>query len=261
MGSSAPGRLKGRCAVVTGGGHGIGRAYARRLGATGAQVVVAEVDGPAGEAVAAELMAQGVEAVAVATDVGDEAQVAAMVDAARSAFGKVDVLVNNAAMFTSVPLVEGGIEELSVEHFTDVLRVNVIGTWLCCRAVVPDMRRRQYGKIVNISSGTVFKGSGPNVLQYVTSKSAILGFTRTLARMVGPDGIRVNCVAPGFTLAGDDHPPDEVARALERARGERALPRVERPEDLVGTVAFLASADSDFITGQTIVVDGGSFLH
>lgn len=255
------GRLAGRCAIVTGGGHGIGRAYAHRLGAEGAQVVVAELDAAAGKQVAGELEELGIQSVAVTTDVTDEEAVRAMVASAVDAFGKVDVLVNNAAMFTSVPVRRGGLDDLTVEHFEQVLRVNVIGTWLPCRAVADDMRRHGYGKIINISSGTVFKGAAPTILQYVTSKSAILGFTRSLARLLGPDGIRVNCVAPGFTLTDDEPSPDQMEDALRRARAERALARVERPEDVVGTVAFLASADSDFLTGQTIVVDGGSFMH
>jgi 3-oxoacyl-[acyl-carrier protein] reductase len=254
-------RLAGRCAIVTGAGHGLGRAYAHRLGAEGARVVIAELDGAAAEAVQRELTDAGVEALAVQADVGDEASVASMVSAAIGAFGKVDVLVNNAAMFSSVAVEQTTVEGLTFEHFEQVLRVNVLGTWLCARAVIPDMRSRNYGKIVNISSGTVFKGSGGTMLQYVTSKSALLGFTRSLARTVGPDGIRVNCVAPGFTVANEDAGEDELEQALQRAQAERALPRVQTPEDLVGIVSFLASADSDFITGQTIVVDGGAFMH
>lgn len=254
-------RLAGRCAIVTGAGHGIGRAYAHRLGAEGAQVVVAEVDAAAGEAVAKELASDGIEAVAVETDVSEQASVQAMVARAVEAFGKVDVLVNNAAMFTTFPVMEAAPEELPLEHFERVLSVNVTGTWLCAAAVIPDMRKRSYGKIINISSGTVFKGSGGAMLQYVTSKSAILGFTRSLARSLGPAGIRVNCVAPGFTVTGDDPTPEELESALAKAKTERALARIEEPDDLVGIVSFLSSADSDFITGQTIVVDGGAFMH
>lgn len=254
-------RLAGRTAIVTGAGFGIGRAYAQRLAAEGAQVVVAELDGPAGEQVAKDLVAEGFEAIAVQTDVGEEPSVIAMVAAAIEAFGKVDVLCNNAAMFNRVPVLNTTLEGLSFEHFEKVLRVNVLGTWLCARTVIPDMRTRHYGKIINISSGTVFKGAGGTMLQYVTSKSALLGFTRSLARTVGPDGIRVNCVAPGYTIAEDD-PSEETWRdAEQRAAAERALVKVETPEDLVGIVAFLSSADSDFMTGQTVVVDGGSFMH
>jgi 3-oxoacyl-[acyl-carrier protein] reductase len=184
-----------------------------------------------------------------------------MVAATIDAFGKVDVLVNNAAMFTTVPVLHTDLAGLTVEHFEQVLRVNVIGTWLCCRHVVPEMKRQQYGKIINIASGTVFKGAGDTMLQYVTSKSALLGFTRVLARSVGGDGICVNCVAPGGTMTEEVASPEREEAMLARARSERALKRVETPEDLVGIIAFLSSADSDFITGQTIVVDGGAFMH
>ena len=254
-------RLRGRAIVVTGGGHGIGRAYAHRLGAEGAQIVVAEIDGAAGEVVAQELAAAGLEAIAVQTDVTDEESVTRMVERTISTFGKVDGLVNNAAIFTSVPLQRTKPEELSYEHFEEVLRVNVIGTWLCSKLIIPDMRTRHYGKIVNVSSGTAFKGNGTNMLQYVTSKGAILSFTRVLARAVGEDGIRVNCVAPGGTAAEDGLSDAELS-AYERATtADRAIKQIETPADVVGTVAFLCSADSDFITGQTISVDGGSAMH
>ncbi len=254
-------RLADRVAIVTGGGYGIGRAYAHRLAAEGASVVIAEIDAAAGEQVAKEIIAAGHVATAIATDVGDEQSVTEMVTGAIDAFGRVDVLVNNAAMFTKVPVEQTTVEGLSFEHFEKVLRVNVLGTWLCARAVIPDMRKRQYGKIINISSGTVFKGSAGAMLQYVTSKSALLGFTRSLARTVGPDGIRVNCVAPGLTMTEATDTPEQNEIMLKRANVERALVKIETPEDLVGVVSFLASGDSDFMTGQTIVVDGGSFMH
>ncbi|HVA99985.1 MAG TPA: glucose 1-dehydrogenase [Acidimicrobiales bacterium] len=254
-------RLTGRVAIVTGGGYGIGRAYAHRLAAEGASVVVAELDAAAGDRVAKEICAEGHSAIAIATDVADEQQATEMVAGTIEAFGRVDVLVNNAAMFTKVPVVEATVEDLTFEHFEKVLRVNVLGTWLCARAVIPDMRKRSYGKIINISSGTVFRGSAGTMLQYVTSKSALLGFTRSLARTVGPDGIRVNCVAPGLTMTDDVNTPERAAVMIARAHAERAIQKVETPEDLVGIIAFLASADSDFIAGQTIVVDGGAFMH
>lgn len=254
-------RLADRTVVVTGGGYGIGRAYAHRVAKEGAKVVVAEIDGDAGERVAKEIVADGFDAVAVETDVADEESVNHMVATSLSAYGKIDVLINNAAMFTKVAVEHTTLEGLTFEHFEKVLRVNVLGTWLCARAVIPDMRKRQYGKIVNISSGTVFKGAGGTMLQYVTSKSALLGFTRSLARTVGPDGIRVNCVAPGGTMTDDINTPEKEQAMFLRAQSERAIVKVETPEDLVGIISFLSSADSDFITGQTILVDGGAFMH
>ena len=254
-------RLAGRTVVVTGGGYGIGRAYAHRVAKEGAKVVIAELDGDAGERVAKEIVAERYEAVAVETDVADENSVNHMVAESLDAYGQIDVLINNAAMFTKVAIEHTTLEDLTFEHFEKVLRVNVLGTWLCARAVIPDMRKRQYGKIINISSGTVFKGAGGTMLQYVTSKSALLGFTRSLARTVGSDGIRVNCVAPGGTMTDDINTPEKELAMFERAQSERAIVKVETPEDLVGIISFLSSADSDFITGQTILVDGGAFMH
>lgn len=199
-------RLGGRVIVVTGGGHGIGRAYAHRLSAEGAQIIVAEIDAPAAEMVAKELTSAGREAIAVHTDLADQESVTKMAETTISTFGKVDGLVNNAAIFTSVPLERSKPEDLSYDHFEQVLRVNVLGTWLCSKLVIPDMRKRHYDKIVNVSSGTAFKGNGTNMLQYVTSKGAILSFTRVLTRAVGDDGIRVNCVAPGGTAARTGSP-------------------------------------------------------
>ena len=258
--SYAPGSgLEGATAIVTGGGNGIGKVYARALAAKGARVVVAELDAKAGEDAVAELTASGMNAVAVVTDVGDEDSVKRMVAGAIDHFGQVDILVNNAAIFTSVPLQRNTLTELSVAEFERVMRVNVTGTWLCCRAVVPDMRLRSYGKIVNISSSTVFKGIGADMIHYVTSKSAVLGMTRTLARELGRDGIRVNCVAPGLTVTPGMSGGDWEKRAEIRVAA-RAIPRLERPEDLAGTIVFLASPESDFITGQTFVVDGGEHM-
>lgn len=253
-------RLGGRCAVVTGGGSGIGREYARRLAAEGAQVVVADIDAGAAASTAKELTGAGRIALDVLVDVANERSVREMVVRALDKFGKIDALVNNAAMFAKIPVLQGGLDDVPVEHFEQVLRVNVLGTWLCTRAVVPSMKAGGYGKVVNVSSGTVFKGSGGDMVHYVASKSAILGLTRSIARVVGPMGIRVNCIAPGFTVT-ETFTPEQVELARARAKAERPLGRVETPADLAGVVAFLCSADSDFMTGQTIVVDGGAFMH
>ena len=253
------GRLEGRVAIVTGGGHGIGKAYALGLAREGANVVIAEIDGAAGEAVAAELTRQRFAATAVRTDVADPASVEAMTRRAVAAYGGIDVLVNNAAIFATVPMSRAPFDQIEIEEWDRMMAVNLRGTWLACRAVIPDMRSRGYGKIINISSGTALKGSASRI-HYVTSKAGVLGFTRTLAREVGGDGIRVNCVVPGNTLA-EENPGEDVIRMRSAAAGERALQRVQRPEDLVGAVVFFASADSDFITGQSLVVDGGAYMQ
>ena len=253
------GRLDGRVAIITGGGHGIGKAYAVRLAAEGAKVVIAELDGDAASAVATELTAQGFDVFAVQTDVANEASVNNMAAQTITQFGRIDVLVNNAAIFATVPMSRSPFDEITIEEWDRMMSVNVKGTWLASRAVVPQMRKQAYGKIINISSGTALKGS-PSRIHYVTSKAGILGFTRTLANEVGKDGICVNCVAPGSTLS-EENPDDDILKMRSLAANTRALKRVQTPEDLTGAVVFFASADSDFITGQTLVVDGGSCMH
>ena len=253
------GRLDGRVAIITGGGHGIGRAYATRLAAEGAKVVIAELDGQAASAVAAELIAHGCQAIAVQTDVANEASVKNMAQQAIAKFGRIDVLVNNAAIFATVPMSRSPFDEITIDEWDRMMSVNVKGTWLASRAVVPQMRAQGYGKIINVSSGTALKGS-PSRIHYVTSKAGILGFTKTLANEVGKDGICVNCVAPGSTLS-EENPDEDVLKMRAAAANTRALKRVQTPEDLTGAVVFFASSDSDFITGQTLVVDGGSCMH
>ena len=250
------GRLDGRVAIVTGAAQGIGAAFARALAGEGASVAVADLD--SGAKVVAEIEAAGGAAIDVPTDVADEAACARMVGAAVEAFGGLDVIVNNAAVFTSVE--RKPFTDIPVEEWDRVMAVNVRGVWLCCKAAAPEMRRRKYGKIVSICTGRIFKGS-PFFLHYDASKAAVLGITRSLARELGGDNICVNAIAPGSTMSENvlkrtnwmgGNPAQTVAT--------RALKREETPEDLVGACVYLASADSDFVTGQTIVVDGGSAM-
>ncbi len=253
------GRLEGRVAIVTGGGHGIGKAYATRLAAEGARIVIAEIDEQAALAVARQLTDAGHEALGIGTDVSDPGSVARMAAAAVSRFGRIDVLVNNAAIFATVPMSRSPFDQITIDEWDRMMSVNLKGTWLASCAVIPQMRKQGYGKIINISSGTALKGS-PSRIHYVTSKAGILGFTKTLANEVGKDNICVNCVAPGSTLSEED-PDEDVIKMRNQAASSRALKRVQSPDDLTGAVVFFASADSDFITGQTLVVDGGSCLH
>jgi 3-oxoacyl-[acyl-carrier protein] reductase len=248
-------RLEGAVAVVTGAAHGIGKAHARRLAAEGATVVLADLDGAAAERAAAEFEAAGLSAVGIQTDISDAAKVDQMVEAVTERFGRIDVLVNNAAMFSVVPMSREGFDKLSEDEWDRMMAVNLRGVWLCCKAVAPVMREQGRGKIVNISSGTALKGSASRI-HYVTSKAGILGFTKSLARELGPDGITVNCVAPGSTLSEENPTEETVALRSERV-ADRAIKRVQYAADLVGAVAFFASPDSDFVTGQTLVVDGG----
>jgi len=253
------GRLQGCVALVTGAGHGIGKAYAARLAEEGARVAIAELDGEAAETVRRELESRGGDALAVQTDIADTASVDCMVGHVVARFGRIDVLVNNAAMYATVPMSRSVFDSIPPEEWDQMMRVNLKGTWLVCRAVIPHMRRQGGGKIINISSATALSGA-PTRIHYVTSKAGLIGFTKTLARELGPDNICVNCVAPGSTLIEEN--PDEVT--LKRRQGlaaERAIRRIQLPEDLTGAIVFFASRDSDFITGQTLVVDGGAVMH
>jgi 3-oxoacyl-[acyl-carrier protein] reductase len=252
-------RLEGRAAIVTGGGHGIGKAYAHRLAEEGAKIVIAEIDGPAAERLAADLQHAGFEALALRTDVADGASVEEMARRTLERFGRIDILVNNAAVFATVPMSRAPFDQIDPAEWDRMMAVNLRGTWLASRAVIPHMRKQGYGKIINISSGTALKGSASRI-HYVTSKAGILGFTKSLAQEVGKDNICVNCVAPGSTLS-EENPDEALVRYRQAAASSRALQRMQTPEDLVGAVAFFASSDSDFITGQTLVVDGGACMH
>jgi 3-oxoacyl-[acyl-carrier protein] reductase len=252
-------RLDGKTAIVTGSAHGIGKAYARRLAEDGASVVIADLDGPASDAVAAEFTGDGFAALAVRTDIADAASTQHLADATVERFGRIDILVNNAAMFSVVPMSRTTFDEISEPEWDKMMAVNLRGTWLVCKAVVPHMRKNGWGKIVNISSSTVFEGI-PLRIHYVTSKAGIIGFTRTLACEVGKDNITVNCVSPGSTLS-EEAPTDDVLRFRTMAAQNRVINRVQKPEDLVGAVSFFCSPDSDFITGQTLLVDGGSAFN
>jgi 3-oxoacyl-[acyl-carrier protein] reductase len=168
-------------------------------------------------------------------------------------------LVNNAAIFATIPISRVGFQEIDEEEWDRVLDVNVKGVWNCCRAIVPAMQSRQQGSIVNISSGTVLNGSAGRI-HYVASKAAVMGFSRVLARELGPDNIRVNTIAPGSTLSEANLTPEVIA-LRERNLGDRALKRVERPDDLVGTALYLLSDLSSFVTGQMLVVNGGDVMY
>jgi 3-oxoacyl-[acyl-carrier protein] reductase len=252
--------LKDKVVVVTGGGHGIGKAYCLGFAKSGSHVVVADIDKPAADQVSAEIMQQkGPRTVAVHADVSDEKSTRDMAKAALQRYGRIDVLINNAAIFSTVPMNRGRIETIDPAEWDRLMAVNLRGLFFCCRAVLPSMRAQKSGKIINIASGTVFAGS-PGRIHYVTSKAATIGFTRTLAREVGEFNINVNALAPGNTLS-EENPTEETIRLRQSSAGLRALKRVQVPQDVVGAMLFLASPLSDFMTGQTVNVDGGiSFL-
>jgi 3-oxoacyl-[acyl-carrier protein] reductase len=248
--------LKDKVAIVTGGGHGIGRAYCLGFGGAGARVVVTDIDEPAATKVAKEVNTQtDAKSLSVKVDVANEASTQMIVKTILDQYGRIDILVNNAAIFATIPMNRGGIDTIDPAEWDRMMAVNLKGLFFCCRAVLPAMRKQQSGKIVNISSGTALTGSAGRI-HYVTSKAGVIGFTRTLAREVGDDNINVNAIAPGSTLS-EDNPSDDILKMRGARVADRCLKRVQLPKDLVGTVLFLCSPLSDFMTGQTVAVDGG----
>ncbi len=244
-------KLKGRTAIITGGSGGIGNAIAKRLAADGANIAI--VDLVNAQAAAAELTGAGIRAIGLTADVASEADAAAAVEQTVATLGGIDILVNNAAM-TAPPR---PFEEIGVADWRRMMEVNTLGPYLMCRAVSPHLRAQKYGRIINIASDTVHLGV-PYMLHYVSSKGALIAFTRALAREFGKDGVNVNGIAPGFTLS------ERIAKQQDRVelfRREQfkalAIQRDEFPEDLAGIASFLASEDCAFMTGQTVVVDGG----
>ncbi len=250
------GKLDGKVAILTGGAEGIGVAYANALAAEGAAVAIWDV--VSADMVAAEIRAKGGKCISMVCDVTDSRAVSQSLSAVLAEFGGLHILVNNAAVFARM-LDLKPFEELSSAEFDKALAVNVRGPFECAKAASPIMRKQGYGKIINIASGTAFKGTA-GMLHYVASKGAVISMTRAMANELGADGIRVNCIAPGLVLT------DAIARPgleafREGAVAARFLKQPQQPSDLAGALVFLASPDSDFITGQTIPVDGGSVMH
>ena len=247
------GSLDGRCVVITGAGGGLGRAFALGFAAAGARVVAADLSADAAAVTADAVGRAGGDAVAVAADVASEESTAAMAAAAVRAFGGIDALVNNAAVYAG--LERAPFDEIAVADWDRVMAVNVRGPWLCARACAAALRSAgDRGAIVNVSSATVLSGS-PLWAHYVASKSALIGLTRVLARELGEHGVRVNVLAPGFTLTAASRDLIDDAGAYGVARG--AIKRGLQPDDIVGTAVFLCADASAMVTGQTIVVDGG----
>jgi len=250
-------RLDGRVVLVTGGARGIGRHYSQALAAEGAHVMIADVAD--GRALVDEIAGRhgANSATSAIADVSSEDAVEKLVAETVERFGKIDVLVNNAALFA--PLQETKCTEIDVAVWDQVMAVNLRGPFLMVKHVAPHMIANGYGKIINVGSGTAYRGI-PWMLHYVTSKGGIVGFTRALARELGEHGIRVNTLAPGFTLSDTivRENPGHVETVRVRAVQSRSLHRDQHPQDLLGALIFLSSAESDFVTGQTIAVDGGN---
>jgi len=246
-------RLEQRIAIVTGAGQGIGRAIALGLAREGARVAIADVNEECANTVKNEIEAAGGRALVIRTDVSNEDSVQAMVERSLQEFGRVDILVNNAGIFPTSP-----VEEMSEEDWDRVIGTNLVGAFLCARAVVPKFLEQGSGRIISLTSGRAFQGA-KNGAHYAASKAGIIGFSKSLALELAPHGITVNVICPGITDTAQ--PRGHQTEEQIYAQAQRIpLGRIGQPEDLVGPAVFLASAAAAFITGQTLLVNGGSIM-
>ncbi|MGI9287224.1 MAG: SDR family NAD(P)-dependent oxidoreductase [Pseudomonadales bacterium] len=251
------GRLQDQVFIVTGGAQGIGRAYAEGIIREGGKAVIADLNGDLAAQTASEL---GDSAFAVTGDISKEDDANAMAKAGKDQFGRVDGLINNAAIYQRPAMRRVPFEEYTVEEWDLLMAVNLRGTFLCTKAVIPYLKEQGRGKIINISSGVVSFGC-PFMTHYVTSKAGVIGFTRAVARELGPHNINVNTIAPGLTVSQEETEEEEAARKNRQPLVVGPLNhREEKPEDLVGAAIFLLSGESDMITGQTYAVDGGQWM-
>lgn len=246
--------LKNKVIIVTGAGGNIGRAYVKGFVESGAKVVAADLRD---QADLVESVGGKENAISVQVDITDQASVEKMAAAAVSAFGRIDGLVNNAGFFKGATF--GSFMDIPPEEWDQCFQVNVRGLWQCCKAVYPYMKEHGKGRIVNISSNTPYKGV-PNFLHYISSKMAIVGLSRSLAREVGPHGITVNTLCPDL-IPDEDITKQQGTGPNERTVSERCIARTQVPEDMVGAASFLLSDDSDFITGQSLLVNGGALFN
>lgn len=245
--------LEGRCAIVTGAGQGIGRAMAKGLAEQGARVVVAELIEENGKQVAKEIEAAGGAALAVQTDVSQEDSVNKMAEETLRTFQRIDILVNNAAIFPA-----SSVAEMKIKEWEDVLRTNLGGTLFCCRAAMPTLKKQKAGRIINFTSGRALQGSKHGA-HYAASKGGIIGFTKSLALELAPYGITVNAICPGFIDTAQTRAHSATLEEYYAKGKNNPLGRIGQPEDFIGPVVFLASDWSAFITGQTLLVNGGAF--
>jgi 3-oxoacyl-[acyl-carrier protein] reductase len=250
--------LKDKVAIITGAGRGIGRAFALRYAEEGAKLLLPDISLERAEGVVKEIAAMGGEAVAMETDISDENATRKMVEKVVQQYGRVDILVNNAAIWYGVEAVPW--DTWKVEDWDRILAVNVKGTWLCCKAIAPLMIKQSSGKIINIASVIAKVPDAHYFLPYSCSKGAVYTLTHALARALGASGINVNAIAPGLVASEASLAKAGIDDIFVGATAGQSMQRREEPADLVGTAVFLASADSDFITGQVIYVDGGTVM-
>jgi 3-oxoacyl-[acyl-carrier protein] reductase len=250
--------LKDKVAIITGAGRGIGRALALRFAEEGAKLLLPDISLERAEGTVKEIRAKGGEAVAMETDISSENATQKMAEKVKQQYGRVDILLNNAAMYYGVA--RRSWDAWTVAEWDQMFAVNVRGTWLCCKAIAPLMIKQSRGKIINIASDVMMVPSAQFLLAYACSKAAVRTLTHALAQALGPSGINVNAIGPGFTASEASLGQSGSEQVFEDTIQAQCLKRREEPEDLAGTAVFLASADSDFITGQYIVVNGGSVM-
>jgi len=249
-------RLEDKVAIVTGGASGLGKTFCLALAEQGAKLVVADIKDEEAQKTAREIQAKGGSALSLKVDVTSEEATLGMAQGTLKQFGRIDILVNNAAMVYGIT--RKPFTEIPPAEWDKLMAVNLKGVFLCARAVFPQMKKQGKGKIINLTSETAFTGSR-NMVHYVTSKGGIISFTRALAAEVGQYGICVNAIGPGFT---DSESSRSLTNDITRYDVSLTpLGRLEVPEDLVGALIFLAGDESDFVTGQTLVVDGGRYMH
>ena len=251
-------KLEGRVAVITGAGRGLGRAFALRFAEEGAKLLLPDISLERAETVAEEIKAKGGEAVATETDISDEESTRKMAERVAAQYGRVDILVNNAGIWYGVDAKPW--DAWTVAEWDHMFDVNVKGTWLCCQAIAPLMVKQSAGKIINIASHVMRVPDANIFLPYALSKGAIYTLTQALARALGPSGINVNAIGPGLVATEASLAKDGIEKTFENVVAAQSIKRRQEPEDVVGTVLFLASKESDFISGQLIIVDGGSVM-
>lgn len=250
-------RLRNKVAIVTGGGLSIGREFSQALAREGASVLVADINESASAETVSEIESSGGRASAIVTDVSKQNDVEKMIASCLATYGRVDILVNNAALATAIP--PRALDELDVTEWDAIMAVNLRGSFLCAKFAAAEMKETGGGKIINISSTAAFNGHEGRIA-YATSKAGLLGLTRSLARSLGKHCICVNALMPG-SVASPGAMAMRPAEHFQRAAAGRSIPRVEHPADLIGGLIFLASSDSDFVTGQTLIIDGGAVMR
>jgi len=250
--------LRDKVAIITGGGRGLGRAFALTFAEEGAKLLLPDISLERAEGVAKEIRAKGGEAVAMKTDISDENATKKMAEKVMQQYGRADILVNNAAIYYGIEAKPW--DAWTVEEWDRIFAVNVRGTWLCCKAIAPLMIKQKRGKIINIASDVFKSPDSQFFLAYALGKAAVYTLTHSLAAALGPSGINVNAIAPGYTATEASLSQSGSEQLFETVVGAQFIKRREEPQDVVGTVVFLASKDSDFITGQLILINGGHIM-